>query len=107
VFWVAGVVASNTISRADRIVDALKAWPEILEAVLTYPSIATTRIHGPRIGAAILPVILLVVAMAMEGAWPSDLYSILGLLLLLSPYITIAIQLWSPIGGYQPDKTGD
>jgi hypothetical protein len=74
---------------------------------LTYPSITTPRIHAPRIGAALLPVALLFFAVGIEGGWPKTIYSVIGLLLLMAPYITIAFQLRLSLGGYKPTKHGD
>ncbi|MDY6857464.1 MAG: hypothetical protein SWO11_22725 [Thermodesulfobacteriota bacterium] len=106
-YWVAGLMASYTVSRAERIVKTLKKSPEILEAALTYPSIATTKIYYPRIGAALLPPALLLIALAIEGGWPKSYYSVLGFLILLTPYITLAFQLRVSVGGYKSDKFGD
>ncbi|MEE8403471.1 MAG: hypothetical protein V3R93_06930 [Candidatus Hydrothermarchaeaceae archaeon] len=107
VYWIAGFMASYTVSRAERIVEALTKSPDILEAALTYPSIATTRIHGPRIGAALLPPVLLIVTLLIEGGWPESYNSVFGFFIFAAPYIVLAFQLRLPIGGYKPDKFGD
>ncbi|NKQ35074.1 MAG: acetylxylan esterase [Chloroflexi bacterium] len=108
VYWVSGFMASYTLSRAERIVEKLRSSPKILDAALTYPSIATTRIHAPRIGAALLPAVLFFIAYVIEGGgWPESFYSLLGLFFLVVPYVTLAFQLRLSIGGYKPGKVGD
>jgi hypothetical protein len=107
VYWVAGALATFGVARANRIIGARQARPEILEAALTYPSLPTIRVHGPRIGAALLPPILFLWAFFQESGLPDSSYSWIGLLILLAPYGTLAFELRRALGGLAPDEHGD
>src|SRR5438128_8524654 len=51
-YWGAGAFATWVVSRANRIVKELQLrQPSALAALLTYPTLGTYRIHGPRLGA--------------------------------------------------------
>jgi hypothetical protein len=117
-YWISGALATIVVSRANHIVGLLKdslkrssedlqSSSELLEAVLTYPSIPTTKVHGPRIGLALLPAIFVVVAAFVSELRPNSYLKVFSLVMLVLPYIVIAVQLRTAIGGYGPDKFGD
>jgi hypothetical protein len=76
--------------------------------VLLYPSVVTLRVHGPRLGLALLPAILLVVGSIR--LWGADLFSywpVVGLFLLTAPFLVLAFELCTAIGGYSASRWGD
>ena len=109
--WIFGALASFNLSRTDRIIHLLgnqKGGKELLAAVLTYPSIPTTRIYGPRIGLAILPPLFMIVGLIfLFGIELLSYPSILGVFVLVVPNITLAFQLRTAVGGGIPDHYGD
>ena len=105
-YWVAGWLATIMVSRANHIVERLRDSPELLEAALTYPSIPTTRVHGPRIGLAILPALFVGIAVFITSRQDSS-KKVFALIMLALPYIVLAIQLRTAIGGQRPDRHGD
>jgi len=107
VYWVSGALATFTVARAKRIVTELRAYPELLAAALTYPSIPTTRVYGPRIGAALLPPVLMCWAAFRSGDLRLDEGGVGALVLALLPYLVLIGQLWRAIGGGVPDYHGD
>lgn len=117
-YWISGVLATIGVSRANRIVEFLKdslkrssedlqSSAKLLEAVLTYPSIPTTKVHGPRIGLALLPAIFVVVAAVLSELRPNSYGRVFFLVMLVLPYILLVVRLRTAIGGYGPDRFGD
>lgn len=117
-YWISGMLATIVVSRANHIVELLKDSlrlssedlsnsSKLLEAVLTYPSIPTTRVHGPRLGLALLPPIFIAVASLMSELRPNSYWRVVGLAMLVLPYIVLAVQLKTAIGGQPPDTHSD
>jgi len=107
-YWGAGAFATWIVSRADRIVKELKRrQPSALEALLTYPTLGTYRIHGPRLGAVLLPPILVVSAGFLYSQWKMSSQSVALTAFLIIPYLVLTVQLRVAIGGQQPDSHGD
>jgi hypothetical protein len=106
-FWIAGLLATITVSRANAIVDLLRASPAVLGAALTYPSIPTTKVHGPRIGLAILPAVFVVIAAILMSFEFDSAKNVFVMTLLLLPNIVLTVQLRTAIGGQRPDEKGD
>ena len=51
VYWIASRMATLLVARANRLVHALHdVSPDLVEAVLLYPSLVTLRVYGPRWG---------------------------------------------------------
>jgi hypothetical protein len=109
VYWIAGLMATLLVARANRLVHILrKESPELVEPVLLYPSVVTLRVYGPRLGLAILPAVLVIVGSVQF--WGRQLYSLwpaIGLFFLAVPFPILAIELRSAIGGYTPSYWGD
>jgi len=110
VYWVAGSVSSLLVARVNRLVHILgkRGSPELVEAALLYPSVATFRVYGPRLGLALLPPTLVIIGSVQ--LWGDRLWSYLpmiGLLLLALPFLVLGFQLRTAIGGYPPDEFGD
>ncbi len=105
VFFVTGLLASLTLARAKRICLWLRQStdPLLIEAVLTYPSIPTMKVHGPRVGLSLLPAVLIVAGIVkifgskLFAGWP-----IVGVLLLCIPPFLIAYELRHALGGELP-----
>src|SRR5713226_5005543 len=85
-YWVVGVLATIAVARPKRIVRLLRSDADsyakgpkdnekIVEAVLTYPSIPTTKVHAPRIILSILPAILFTAAAFRSGWRPNTLWT--------------------------------
>src|SRR5688500_686919 len=109
VYWVMPFLTDFSLARADRIAIHLqRSNPELLQAAVTYPSIATTRVHGPRWVATLVPP--LVVGFA---GWKKGIFSFSGRGLILlgiavSPYLIVfALRLRKSFGGLAPDGHGD
>jgi len=107
VYFIAGCGAAITLPRAQRIIDKMRESPELLEAAVTYPSIPTTRIPAPRFIAALTPPVLIIITVLLEGASFDSVYFIVGLMVLISPYVTLAIELRHALGDNQSDGYGD
>ena len=117
-YWVFGLLATLIVSRANRIIvmfeergegpDDRAQRTELLRATLTLPSIPTIKVYGPRIGLSLLPPILAVIGMVfvfgsrLLGYWP-----LFGLLMLVAPYVHLAWELRTAVGGGSPDFYGD
>lgn len=106
VYFVTGLLASLTLSRAKRICLSLRQStdPLLIEAVLMYPSIPTMKVHGPRVGLSLLPPVFVVAGIVkIFGNELFALWPIVGVLLLcVSPFL-IAYELRHALGGELPD----
>ena len=109
VYWIAGLMGSLLVARANRLVHVLREEsPELVESVLLYPSVVTLRVHGPRLGLALLPAILVVVgSVRLWGAELISYWPVVGLFLLAAPFLVLAFELRTAIGGYKPSRWGD
>lgn len=109
VYWIAGLMATLLVARANRLVHVLReVSPELVEPTLLYPSVVTLRVYGPRLGLCLLPAILVLVGSVQ--LWGSQLLSywpIIGLIFLILPFVVLAFQLRAAIGGYAPSSWGD
>src|SRR2546425_2644221 len=117
-YWVAGVLAASAVFRPKRIVQLLRSNAnsyaegpkhneKLVEAVLTYPSIPTTKRHAPRLMLSILLAILFVAAAFQSGWRPNTLWTFVPELLLVLPYLALTLLLRTTIGGLRPDIHGD
>ena len=106
VYFVTGLLASLTLARAKRICLLLRQStdPLLIEAVLMYPSIPTTKVHGPRVGLSLLPPVFVVAGIVkIFGNELFALWPIVGVLMLcVSPFL-IAYELRHALGGELPD----
>jgi len=109
VYWIAGLMATLLVARANRLVHVLREEsPELVEPALLYPSVVTLRVYGPRLGLSLLPAILVVAGSVR--LWGSQLLSylpIIGIMFLALPFVVLAFQLRTAIGGYLPSAWGD
>jgi hypothetical protein len=98
VYWVAGLLAGFFIRRIDSIIVLLHD-PDLVIAALMYPSVLTTQEGAGRLGSWFLPPFLVAFGMVrifgtkLLGIWP-----ILGMLLLLSPYLQLGWDLRRSVG---------
>jgi len=106
-YWIVGWLATIGVSRANHIVEGLRDAPELLEAALTYPSIPTMKVHGPRIGLAFIPALFVGLAAFISGHRPHSFIEVFALIMLLLPYLLLTGRLWTAVGGQRPDKYGD
>lgn len=93
IYWVAGALASYAHERAERIASRLN--PELLDATLTFPSVATEYYPGVRALAALIPSGFILAGLI--SSWRKS-EGELGLrifltAILLVPYITLFIEL--------------
>lgn len=109
VYWVMPFLIDFSLARADRIAGALKLInPPLLEAAVTFPSIATTRVHGARWITTLLPPILIGIT-----GWLKGIFSFTGLGLFLfglavGPYLIVfGLRLRKSFGDLAPDRQGD
>ena len=102
-------MATLLVARANRLVHVLREEaPELVEPALLYPSIVTLRVYGPRLGLSLLPAIL-VIGGSVQW-WGSQLLSskpIIGLVFLARPFLVLAFELRTAIGGYAPSVWGN
>ena len=98
-YWVAGLLVTIFIRRIDSIIVLLHDDPDLVIAALMYPSILTTQEGAGRLGSWFIPPFLVALGMVrifgteLLGIWP-----ILGMLLLLSPYLGLGWELRRPVG---------
>lgn len=106
VYFVTGLLASVTLHRAKRIRQLLSQSTDalLIEAVLMYPAIPTIKVHGPRWGLSLLPLVFVVAGIVkifgnkLLGVWP-----IFGVAMLCVSPIVIAWELRHALGGELPD----
>lgn len=99
-YWSVGIQAGLVVGRAHRIAKVLARSPELRDAVLTYPSVATTNAWGPRLAATLVPPILASVALVRSEKPPFEwVFVIVSLLVPIAPYAWLAYSLRYPIGG--------
>src|SRR3989442_15378247 len=117
-YWVAGVLAASAVFRPKRIMRLLRSNAnsyaegpkhneKLVEAILTYPSIPTTKVHAPRIILSILPAILFIGAALQSGWRPNTLSTLVLMVLLVLPYLALTLLLRTAIEGLRPDIHGD
>jgi len=101
VAWATGAMATLLVDRARRLAEVIHEEDQgLLDAALSYPSVATLRSGGPRLFLALAPAVLLLVGsvsfwgMKFASYWPA-----VGLVALLLPHLVLAFELRSPIGG--------
>jgi uncharacterized damage-inducible protein DinB len=101
VCFVAGAMAYYSADAANRIAQRMKTSPELLEVAGTYPSIATFRFPGVRYVAALLPFLFAVITLLISAhhhTLPTWSALWIGLVLIGSAYISLAMELQKPIG---------
>ncbi|HSF29992.1 MAG TPA: hypothetical protein VLK82_05895 [Candidatus Tectomicrobia bacterium] len=107
-YWVFGALASFSLARANRIITLLKDKQELLAAALTYPSIPTTKVHGPRMVLAAVPPVFVAIELALVfGSRLLSYWPMVGVLLVVVPHVGLAILLRRAVGGGAPDYRGD
>ena len=107
-YWVFGALASFSLERANRIITMLKDKQDLLAAALTYPSIPTIKVHGPRIVLAAVPPVFVAIGLAFVfGSRLLSYWPMVGVLLLVVPHVGLAIMLRRAVGGGVPDYRGD
>lgn len=89
-YWVAGFLAVMMLSRTKQIIKLLDDSPELVKALLTYPSIPTINYFLPRMFLAVAPAIIILVVGMMTDL---RILNVGCLLLLVSPYIVLTYQL--------------
>ena len=97
----AGMMAYYSADAANVIAQRLKTSPDLLEAVCTYPSFATSRYPGVRYIAALLPLVLSIIALVISGLHetPHTWTALwIGLVFIGSAYASLALELHHPIG---------
>jgi hypothetical protein len=97
VYWVAGLLATFFIARIASIISLL-GDPDLVIAALMYPSVLTTRPHAGRFGACFLPPLLVVIGMVRIFGMRLWGWGILGMFLLVVPYLQLGWDLRQPIG---------
>ncbi len=108
VYWVLGTQASFSLARAQRIISMLASQQDILNALLTYPCIPTTKVYGPRMALAVLPPVFVVTGFALVfGRALLSYWPIIGMLLLSVPHGVLTYELRTAVGGGNPDHHGD
>ena len=108
-YWVSPFLAGFSLARAERIgLELQQSNVDLLKAVISFPCIATTRVHGPRWAAALIPPLLVAVAGSMNGFFAFSVTGILLFFLSAAPYMVLfAFRLRRSIGGLAPDAQGD
>jgi hypothetical protein len=109
IYWVSPILADFSLARAERIGIYLQETnPELLKAAITFPSIATTRVHGPRWVTAFGPPVLVTVAGWMTGFFAFTEKRIVLFVLSVLPYMALfAFRLRRSFGDLKPDAYGD
>ena len=109
VYWIAGVMATLFVARANRLVYELrKQDKDLADAALLFPSVATLRVYGPRIILALLPAVLAVVgSIEIWGKQLLSLWAVFGQIMLCLPYVILGFEFRTAIGGYHPSDWGD
>jgi hypothetical protein len=109
VYWVAPFLTYFSLARAERIGAKLQQRnDELLKAAATYPSIATTRVHGPRWITSLVPPLLVGIAGWVSGAFSFSACGMLFFLIAVVPYIALFGQrLRRSFGNLGPDLYGD
>ena len=105
---VSGAMASWTVSRVKFLISKFGDKDKGLrEAYLSYPSIATMKIGGPRWAAALLPAIFILLSELVRPAGHFSWEFFFGLFLCCTPFITLVMQLAKPLGGLPISGYGD
>jgi hypothetical protein len=109
IYWVSPLLADFSLARAERIAISLqKTSPELLKAAITFPSIATTRVHGPRWITALGPPIFVSIAGWMTGVFAFTEKRMALFVFAVLPYVTLfALRLRRSFGDLKPDAYGD
>jgi len=108
-YWVSPFLAAFALARAERVGEQLlKSNEALFKAAASFPSIATTRVHGPRWVVALLPPLLFAIA-----GWANHLFSLATerlvlLLFAVLPYLVLfGSKLRRSFGNFGPDLFGD
>lgn len=109
VYWVSPFLADFSLARAERIgLQLQQSNLELLKVALTFPCIATTRVHGPRWITALAPPVIVSIAGWTNGFFSFSQKGIFLFVLSVIPYLTLfAFRLRRAIGGLEPDSYGD
>lgn len=109
VYWVSPFLAYFSLARAERIgLELGETSGELLKAALSFPCIATTKVHGPRWVAGLFPPFAATIAGWRTGLVSPDGEGIMALGLVVLPYVTLfVLKLRRAIGGLEPDAHGD
>ena len=99
-YFVLGLLANSAISQIRKIITMIDK-EFIAHYTLTYLSVVTISNGFIRLGAILLPPVLLVATLVVEYVRGADLtpWSIVGILVFASPYIFLAYRLKKPIAG--------
>ena len=102
IYWVVGAMATYAFERAQRIAETLRNNPQLLNASLTFPSIATETYTLVRLIPALLPLFLFlsaIIAQWLKGEYRGDAMwgYIFWMVIMVSPYLALASQMLSPI----------
>jgi hypothetical protein len=93
--WFAGALATYTYERTVRIVSKMKSSPEVVRAILSYPSVVTEIYPGVRLMAAIIPAAFIL--FGFISVWNNIETGFMGRVFLmffaLIPYFTLAVEL--------------
>lgn len=109
IYWAAPFLADFSLARAERIGSKLQQSNlELLKAAATYPSIITTRVHGPRWIAVLVPPLLIGIAGWMTGLFSFNGRGLLYLGGAVFPYLALfGFRLRRAFGDLGPDGYGD
>jgi len=109
VYWVSPLLADFSLGRAERIgIQLQQSNLELLKAAVTFPCIATTRVHGPRWITALVPPLLVSIGGWVNGFFSFSQQGIFLFVLSVVPYLTLfAFRLRRSFGGLGPDLYGD
>jgi|SRR5215813_5725140 len=109
VYWVSPVLTDFSLTRANRIgIQLQQSNPALLKAAATFPSIATTRVHGTRWVTTLVPPLLVGITGWMNGAFSFSWRGMCLFGLAVLPYLTLfAFRLRRSFGDLMPDFYGD
>ena len=81
-------------------VSASREQEQIVQAVLTYPAIPTIRLPVPRLFLCVAsPLLAVASVVGLFGSALVGVFPALGVFVLLAPYLVLAWELRSPVGG--------
>jgi hypothetical protein len=107
-FVVLGILAGSSLSNAEAALAKLRVGTEIREAILLYPSLATTPNGFVRIGTVLLSPAVVMIGFGLELYRESDVSAprgvawglglLMWVMLVVAPYASIAYRLWHQLG---------
>lgn len=116
-FFVLGILSGSALSNAELVLSELQRptagspgpplEPDVLNAILLYPSLATNANGWIRVGTVMFSPIIVLIAFGLElrresASTSVDVFSWLRLIglvaLIAAPYLNTARRLWRPIG---------